>query len=320
MRHLFVMDPLDRINVVGDSTYVTMREACGRGQEVYYCTPGDLYVECGEVCGRVTAVQVTADAPYFQVLASESRALAAFDVVWMRKDPPFDMAYVLTTWLLDLIPSGTLVVNHPLGLKRFNEKLWAMTWQNFHPKSLLARDAVQIRAFVEALPGKAVLKPWSGNGGRGVVVTEKNDRNLGSLIELLTNEGRDYLIAQEYVPGIVRGDKRIILFDGNPVAAVLRVPSDRDHRGNIHVGARVEACELTARDLEICAALGPALREHGLLFVGIDVIDGFLTEINVTSPTGLQEANRLYGLHLEGDLLDLVERRLEAATSSGRIE
>ncbi len=325
MRHLFVMDPLDRIHVAGDSTYVTMREACDRGRDVYACTPDQLFVEEGRARGRVTPVQVIASAPYFRPRDLEICDLGAFDVVWMRKDPPFDMNYVFTTWLLDLVPEHTLVVNDPLGLKRFNEKLWAMQWTEFHPRSLLARDAAQIRAFVEALPGKAVLKPWSGNGGRGVLVTEKGDRNLGSMIELLTNEGREYLIAQEYVAGIVRGDKRVLLFEGEPVAAILRVPSERDHRGNIHVGARVEACEITPREREICEALGPELRRHGLVFVGIDVIDGRLTEINVTSPTGLQEANRLYGLKLEADLLDRVERlaanrritrRAESSTSA----
>jgi len=309
MRSLFVMDPLDRINVKGDSTYMVMRECSDRGLPVYYCTPKDLFVKDGVPKGVIVSVRVTAEAPCFHVETPEVLDLAGFDVIWMRKDPPYDMHYVFTTWLLDMVPSPTLVVNHPIGLKLFNEKLWAMRFQPFHPEVLLARDQAQIRAFVEQSDGKVVLKPWDGNGGRGVLVTEKGDRNLGSMVEILTSEGRDYVIAQKYIPGIMQGDKRILLFDGEPVAAILRVPSDKDHRGNMHVGATVQPTELSERDREICEALGPELRRWGQTFVGIDVIAGFLTEINVTSPTGIQEANRLYNLRLEADLVDRVWAR-----------
>lgn len=309
MRHLFVMDPLSRINVSGDSTYMTMLEASRRDHEVGWCTPDDLYAENGVARGRITPVRTVGDAPWFITGDPEEEPLGAYDVVWMRKDPPFDMNYILTTYLLDMIPRRTIVINDPLGLKRFNEKLFAMQFAEFHPPVLLSKDKRRITAFVKSV-GRAVLKPWDGNGGRGVVITDGEDRNLPSLIELLTADGRDYCLAQRYIDGIVRGDKRILLFEGEPVAGVLRVPSDRDHRGNIHVGARVEACELTARDRAICAALGPVLREHGLPFVGIDVIDGWLTEINVTSPTGIQEANRLYGRAFERDLMDVAMRQL----------
>lgn len=307
MRHLFVMDPLDAISVHGDSTFVTMRECTDRGRALACCSPDDLFVVDGVAWARCAPVTVHADAPHFRCLVPGDEPLSAFSVVWMRKDPPFDMAYILATYVLDLAPPGTLVVNDPLGLKRFNEKLFAMQFPQFHPHVLLSKDKVRIRKFIEDEPGKAVLKPWDGNGGRGVIVVEKGDKNLPALIELITANGRDFVLVQRHIPGIVKGDKRVLLFDGEPVACVMRVPSDQDHRGNIHVGARVEACELTPREREICSALGPVLREHGLLFVGIDVIDGYLTEINVTSPTGLQEANRLYGLKLEARLVDLVE-------------
>jgi glutathione synthase len=312
MKSLFVMDPLDRLNLHGDSTYVTMRECTDRGMPIAYCTPDRLFAVDGVPYGRIHGVRARREAPFFEVEAEETRALSDFDVVWMRKDPPFDMTYIFSTYLLDLVPRSTLVVNDPAGLKLYNEKLWAMRWPQFQPSSLLSNDKKQILAFVEALDGQVVLKPWDGNGGRGIVVTHKRDRNLASLIELHTQEGRAYAIAQAYLPGIVKGDKRILLFDGEPVAGVLRVPSDRDHRGNIHVGARVEATELTEREHEICAALGPELRRNGLVFVGIDVIDGTLTEINVTSPTGIQEANRLYGKKLESELVDVVARKLAA--------
>lgn len=306
MRSLFVMDPLDRINVRGDSTYVTMRECRDRGWPVWLCTPEKLTVLDGVARAHATAVHVTREAPYFHPTHEETIPLGEFDVVWMRKDPPFDMSYVFATYVLDFAPPSTLVVNDPKGLKLYNEKLFAMRYPEYHPASLLARAAPEIRAFVEASDGCVVLKPWDGNGGRGVVVTDKHDRNLGALIELLTANGTMHLIAQRYVPGIVRGDKRILLFDGEPVGAILRVPSAKDHRGNMHVGATVEPTEITARERELCAILGADLKREGMIFVGIDVIDGHLTEVNVTSPTGLQEANRLYGAKLEADLVDLV--------------
>ncbi|MCB9671839.1 MAG: glutathione synthase [Alphaproteobacteria bacterium] len=305
MKHLFVMDPLERIQVGGDSTYVTMRECTDRGFEVAMCTPDRLFSHDGEARATVTPVRTTADAPYFHTGTPHESALEAFDVVWMRKDPPFDMTYIFSTYLLDM--AGTKVVNHPAGLKLFNEKLWVQArWPQFQPETLITNDIKRIRTFVEDAGGRIVLKPWDGNGGRGVLVTEKGDANLSSMIELLTREGRDYLIAQRYLPGVMHGDKRVLLFAGEVVGAMARVPVATDHRANMHVGARVHRCELTERDREICAAIGPALREHGQLFVGIDLIDGHLTEINVTSPTGIQEINRLYGLKLQADLVDAV--------------
>jgi glutathione synthase len=306
MRHLFVMDPLHRIDVRGDSTYVTMREACDRGHGVWMCTPDRVYARSGRARAEVVPVRVTAEAPWFHPSGPVDLPLSEFDVVWMRKDPPFDMGYIFSTYLLDM--AGTRVVNDPIGLKLFNEKIWAqIRFAHLQPPTLLTNRLDQVRAFAEEHE-KVVLKPWDGNGGRGVVVTAAGDPNLGALVELLTREGRDHLIAQRYLPAAPQGDKRILLFDGEPVAAVLRVPGATDHRANLHVGARAEATTLSEADRRICDELGPALREHGQLFVGIDVIDGWLTEINVTSPTGIQQANRLYGRRFEAELLDRVTR------------
>jgi glutathione synthase len=309
MRSWFVMDPLDKINVRGDSTYVTMREATDRGQVVFACTPDKLRARSGRVLALASEVRTTREAPYFHVSPPEDVDLGEFDVVWMRKDPPFDMTYVFATYLLDMVPRETLVVNDPAGLKLFNEKMWVqLGWPHFQPDTLITNDIAAIRAFVNGREGKSVIKPWDGNGGRGVVVTERGDRNLSSLAELLTMEGRAYAIVQAYVPEVEAGDKRILLFDGEPVGAMLRVPQAADHRANMHAGAQVVACDLGEADQRICAEIGPALRRHGMVFVGIDVIGDRLTEINVTSPTGIQEMNRLYGTRLEGDLLDRVER------------
>ncbi|MEZ4321215.1 MAG: glutathione synthase [Myxococcota bacterium] len=314
MKHLFVMDPLDRIAVKGDSTYVTMRECTDRGHEVWMCTPDRLYSIVGQTWARATPTRTTVEAPHFHTGPDVDLSLASFDVVWMRKDPPFDMSYIFTTYLLDM--AHTTVVNAPAGLKLFNEKMWVQQrWPEMQPETLLSCDVQRIRAFVQAGEGRSVLKPWDGNGGRGVLVTEPGDANLSSMIELLTRDGRDYLIAQRYLPGVVKGDKRVLLFDGEVVGAMARVPNKSDHRANMHAGASVERCELTEREQALCADLGPELRRHGMLFVGIDLIDENLTEINVTSPTGIQEINRLYGRKLEADLVDCVEARVAGASA-----
>lgn len=307
MRSLFVMDPLDRVHVSGDSTYVSMRECSDRGFPVAMCTPAELYALSGEARGRVTPVRTTAQAPYFHTKAPMEAALGEFDVVWMRKDPPFDMTYILATYMLDMAPPSTLVVNSPAGLKLFNEKLWvAQRWPHLQPDTLLTNDQTRIRDFVRGRAGRTVLKPWDGNGGRGVLITHADDRNLNSAIDLLTAGGADTVIAQAFIEGVERGDKRILLFDGAPVGQMLRVPHSGDYRANMHVGATVEATGLDERDREICAEIGPALREWGMVFVGIDVIAGQLTEINVTSPTGIREINQLDNKTLESDLIDLV--------------
>ena len=312
MRTLFVMDPLDRIAVAGDSTYALMLEHCSRGWPVWMCTPDDLFARQGQAWGRVTPVEVTQTAPYFFPEPALDRPLSDFEVVWMRKDPPFDMDYVFTTYLLDLVPPSTLVLNRPTSIRQANEKMFALQWPQFCPKTLVTREISRAIKFIEEAPGDIVMKPWDGNGGRGVLVSRQGDPNLRSMLEVLTEQEKVWVIVQHYIPEIKQGDKRIILFDGEPVGWMLRVPQAGDHRGNMHVGATVEACELTPRDREICAALAPRLRELGLLFVGIDTIGPFLTEINVTSPTGFREINQLMGVKLEAELVDRVVARVEA--------
>lgn len=310
MRHLFVMDPLDRINVLGDSTYVTMRECCDRGQGVWMCTPSRLFSLDGDPRAMATPVKVVADAPHFLTQPELEIPLSAFDVVWMRKDPPFDMTYIFTTYLLDM--TDTLVVNDPRGLKLFNEKLWVQQgWPQHQPGTLISNDIGRILSFVRSDEHPTVLKPWDGNGGRGVLVTSPDDRNLRSMVEMLTHDGRDYLIAQRYLPGVVHGDKRVLLFGGEIVGVINRIPTQGDHRANMHAGATVARTELTEAELAVCHDLAPSLREHGQIFVGIDLIDAKLTEINVTSPTGIQEVNRLYGRKLEAQLVDCVLEELE---------
>lgn len=310
MRSLFVMDPLASINGRTDSTYAVMRECHRRDHQVFACEPRQLFAHQGQAFAGVQRVAVLDEAPWFKALAPTDAALSTFDVVWMRKDPPFDMSYVFATYLLDMVAEPTLVLNDPIGLKVFNEKLWAMQFVDLHPPTLLSREPARLEQFVRSQSGRAVLKPWDGNGGRGVLVTHGADRNLSSMIELLTEGGRASVIAQPYLERADEGDKRIMLFDGEPVGAMLRVPTQDDFRGNMHAGAATVATELSDRDREICERLGPHLRQHGQVWVGIDVIDGWLTEINITSPTGFHELRDLYGNRLEVDLVDLVELKV----------
>lgn len=317
LKTLFVMDPLERIHVAGDSTYMMMLEACRRGWPVAFCTPNDLYSVDGQAFGMVQDVLVSEHAPHFSPEPAREACLGEFDVVWMRKDPPFDMDYIFTTYLLDLVPPTTTVLNHPASIRSANEKMFAQQWSALGPPTLVSRDVNQALAFIrDANWERVVMKPWDGNGGRGVLVSQHGDPNLRSMLEILTGEGENYILVQRYIPEIKDGDKRIILIDGQPVGWMLRVPGQSDHRGNMHVGATVEPCELSDADRRVCAAIGPTLQEMGLLFVGIDMIGEYLTEINVTSPTGIQEINRLMGLQLERTLTDAVVRHVQRRLQS----
>lgn len=310
MRSIFVIDPIETLNLAGDSSYALMRESSRRGWECWWCHPNDLWAEGGRT--RVRAQAVVATTTGFERGEWREQELSSFQLVWMRKDPPFDMTYIFTTYLLDLVGPDTLVLNAPAALRSRNEKLFAAAFADLTPPTLISADVGRILAFAAAQPDRVVLKPWDGNGGRGVLVSRMGDPNLRSMIEVLSGEGRRYIIAQRYLPEIVEGDKRIILIDGAPAGAVLRVPGAGDHRGNLHVGATARATTLTLREREICARIGPILREEGMLFVGIDVIGPYLTEINVTSPTGLHEINAFDGVVLEAQLLDAAQRRWEA--------
>lgn len=313
---LFVMDPLDRIDVSVDSTYMLMLEAERRGWPVWMCTPADLHAEGGRAFARARQVETRRDSPYFRPGPVQERPLDRFDVVWMRKDPPFDMDYVFTTYLLELAGPSTLVLNRPAALRDANEKMVILRWPHLIAPTLVTNDKAQARAWIEQRGERAVIKPWDANAGRGVVVTGPGDENLAVMLELLTDDGRRHVLVQRYIPEIRQGDKRIILVDGEPGGWMLRVPRPGDHRGNMHVGAVVAPCDLTSRDRQICATLGPWLKEQGLLFVGIDVIGGYLTEVNVTSPTGIQEVNRLMDVRLERMVSDAVEARWRALQES----
>ena len=303
------MDPIGPIDINADSTFRLAEEAQARGHELFYYTPDKLYWNDGRVMARgwpLTVRRVKGD--HFALGDEMDVDLSEWDVVWLRQDPPFDMGYITTTHLLERLHPATLVVNDPFWVRNFPEKLLVLQFPDLIPPTLIARDLVTIREF-KALHGDIILKPLYGNGGAGVFRLDPNDRNLSSLHELFTDLSREPLIAQKFLPDVSNGDKRVILVNGEPVGAINRVPQAGETRSNMHVGGRPEKVGLTARDLEICAAIGPTLRDHGQIFVGIDVIGDYLTEINVTSPTGIQELERFDGTNVAERIWQVIEAK-----------
>ncbi len=304
------MDPIGAIDIDADSTFVIALEAQQRGYELFYYTPEHLAFQNGRVTARGWPLELRREKGNHYSLGPETEAdLSDFDVVWLRQDPPFDMGYITTTHILQMIHPGTLVVNDPFWVRNYPEKLLVLQFPDLIPPTTIARDLSVIRAFKQA-HGDIILKPLYGNGGAGVFRLDPNDRNLASLHELFTTLSTEPLIAQKFIPDVSNGDKRIILVDGEPVGAINRVPAAGETRSNMHVGGRPEKAGLTARDREICARIGPLLREKGQIFVGIDVIGDYLTEINVTSPTGLQELKRFDGTDAAVLIWDAIEARL----------
>ena len=308
----FQMDPVADINIDGDSTFRIALEAQSRGHALFYYTPDRLIYREGRVLARGWPLTVRREkGSHFTLGAEVEVDLAEYDVVWLRQDPPFDMGYITTTHLLDRIHPATLVVNDPFWVRNSPEKLLVLNFPDLTPPTLIARDLEVIRAF-KAAHGDVILKPLYGNGGAGVFRLDPNDRNLSSLHELFTSINREPMIVQKYVPAVVHGDKRIILIDGEPVGAINRVPAVGETRSNMHVGGRPEPTRLTDREREICAAIGPVLREKGQIFVGIDVIGDWLTEINVTSPTGIQELERFDGVNVAARIWEVIEAKRAA--------
>jgi glutathione synthase len=303
------MDPIGQINVAGDSTFALMLEAQGRGHRQFYYEPKTLALRDGRLMASGCDVTVR-DEPGNHAELSEEREvdLAEFDVVHMRQDPPFDMTYITITHMLEHIHPKTLVVNDPVEVRNAPEKLYVLQYAKYMPPTLITRDVLAIREFREEF-GDIILKPLYGNGGAGVFRLAHGDENFASLVELFTLSFREPFIAQRYLSDVRKGDKRIILVDGEPAGALNRVPAVGEHRSNMHIGGRPEPAELTDRDREICAAIGPDLKARGLIFVGIDVIGDYLTEINVTSPTGLREIKNFGGPDIAALIWDAIEAR-----------
>jgi glutathione synthase len=304
------MDPIDTINIDADSTFALALEGQRRGHALFHYLPQALTLRDGRLYARGRTLSVRREhGNHHSFGAFEELDIAGFDIVLMRQDPPFDMAYITATHLLELLPEdGPLVVNDPASVRNAPEKLFVLRFRELMPPTLLTLDPAEIRAFWQE-HGDIVLKPLFGNGGAGVIHLRPGDENLNSLLEMYAAVHREPVMVQRYLPEVRLGDKRIILVEGEPVGAVMRVPPEGEARANLHVGGRAQKTTLTPREREICAAIGPSLRQQGLVFVGIDVIGDYMTEINVTSPTGIQEIARLDGIDLAINIWNAIEAR-----------
>jgi glutathione synthase len=313
MRIVVIMDPVQTVQVDADTSFALMLEAQARGHRVDHALITDLFLDGFRVGAKVRrATMVREPSAPVRLEAFEDVWLDEVDAVLVRKDPPFDGNYLWATQLLEHVRGKTLVVNDPRALRDANEKLYATNFPGVMPETLVSNDKARIRAFLARVGGKAVLKPLSGAGGESVFLMQEGDLNVNAIIEAVTQDGRRIAMAQVFLPEVVQGDKRILLLDGEPLGAILRVPQQGDVRSNIHVGGTVEPTVLDDHDRRIVAEVGPRCRADGLFFVGLDVIGGRLTEVNVTSPTGIQQMSRLNGLNLSATVIEWIERRVAA--------
>jgi glutathione synthase len=313
MRFLFVMDPAEKMLPDKDTSFAFIRGAEARGHECLHCLPKDLFNEGPNVFASVRTISVSDSAPHSTLGARSSVELVQLDAVFIRKDPPFDFAYAHLTRQLDLIKDRVLVLNDPSAIRDANEKLYAFHFSEFMPRSLVCSDPARLLAFVGTVGGRAVIKPLDGAGGTGVLALSLDDQNARSIVDILTKEGQELVLVQEYQPAVRVGDKRVLLLDGRPLGAILRVPRKDDLRANIHAGGQVQPTTLSPGEETLVASIGPRLSAVGLYFVGLDLIGEKLIEINVTSPTGIQELGRHLGQRPELDVIRWVE-----ATSRSR--
>jgi glutathione synthase len=311
LRIAFVMDPVEAVDIAADTTFVLMLESQRRGYEVLYVDPYDLTVSDGQPVAHARPATLRRELGHHVDLGSERRVNLDVDVdlVFQRVDPPVDEAYVMATQILSLC-ARALVLNRPEGILAANEKLYALHFPELMAETLVSRRIPELLDFMGKLGGEMIVKPLHGKGGEGIFYLCRGDRNLMSILEQSTRFGTHWVMAQRYIPEVRTGDKRILLVDGEPIGAVLRVPGENEIRSNLHVGGRPERASIDEIDRKIIETITPSLRRDGLFFVGIDVIGGLLTEVNVTSPTGVQEVNTLEGRSLEAEILDGAEARL----------
>ena len=310
------MDPIADIDISGDTSFALALEAQARGYSLFIYGPDTLSWDHGTLWARGHHVRLRDEVGNHVRFEDEVKlALSEKDVVLMRQDPPFDMAYITATHLLEQLPASTLVVNNPAEVRNAPEKLLVTYFSDLMPTTLISRDPVEIHAF-RARHQDIIVKPLYGNGGAGVFRIRPEDQNLNALLEMFFAQSREPLMIQRFEPAVKQGDKRIILIDGEAVGAINRIPAEGEARSNLHVGGQAHPVALTERDKEICAAIGPLLRQRGLLFVGIDVIGDVLTEINVTSPTGIREMSRFTGQNIAAIAWDAIEKRLAGQASN----
>lgn len=303
------MDHINSIRIAGDTSFALCLAAAERGHELYHYTPDRLSMRDGVVSAALEPLQVRdIEGDHFTLGEAVHTDLSEMDVILLRQDPPFDMNYITTTHLLERIHPKTFVVNDPAWVRNSPEKIFVTEFPDLMPETLITKDLQEVLKFRKEF-GDIIIKPLYGNGGAGVFHLTTDDRNLTSLLEMFEQMYREPFIAQRYLKDVRSGDKRIILIDGEPVGAINRVPAESDARSNMHVGGRAEATELTPREKEICARIGPSLKERGFILVGIDVIGDYMTEINVTSPTGIREIKRFGGADIAQLFWDVVEAK-----------
>jgi glutathione synthase len=314
VRFLFVMDPFESMLPDKDTSFAFMRAALARGHEVLHCALNQISNQGRRVRARARPLWVSDTAPHFAAEEPRRVLVEELDAVFIRKDPPFDRAYLYLTHQLELVKDRTLIINDPTALRDANEKLYAFQFAEFMPPSLVSANERELIDFVHEVGGRAVIKPIDGAGGSGVAALSAGDLNLKPLVGLLTQEGKRLALVQEFQPAVFQGDKRVLLLDGAVLGTIRRVPVEGDLRANIHVGGRVEATELTPDERSMVNAIGARLKQVGLWFVGLDLIGGKLIEINVTSPTGIQELGRLTGASPEVAVIEWVEQRVQRNT------
>ena len=317
MKFLFVMDPLARLQIAGDTTFAIMLAAQNRGHEIWFCEPRHLSLEHAQAEARAWPATVRRVPGDRYILGPQAPVpLRSCNAVFMRKDPPFDLDYYFATLLLERARGQTVIINDPRGLREQNEKLAVLEYPDLCPPTIVTREAARLRSFLAEQGDEMVVKPLDASGGFGVFHVRRGDPNTGAILEQATQLGRRWTMAQKYLPEVRRGDKRILLVDGEFLCAVLRVPAPDEARGNLHVGAKPMPTKLDDRDQAIVSALGPRLRERGHFFVGLDVIGGWLTEVNVTSPTGILEANTLYDDAYEVKVVERLEQKIAASRAA----
>ena len=311
MKIAFQMDPIENVDIYADSTFRLAEEAQNRGHDLYVYTPDDLTFNRGKIAAKVRSISLKRRiGDHVSFGAVELLDLNEFGVIWLRQDPPFDMGYITNMHLLDLVSKKTLIVNNPFWVRNLPEKLLVLEFPDLIPNTLISRDLEEIKEFKRKFKD-IIVKPLYGNGGAGIFRLKEDDKNLTSLHELFSIMSSEPLIAQAFLPDVKNGDKRIILVDGEPVGAINRVPKVGEIRSNMHVGGKAEPAKLSQRDREICRAIGPTLKSKGQVFVGIDVIGEYLTEINVTSPTGIQELERFDNVNIAEMIWHAVEEKLK---------
>jgi glutathione synthase len=319
MKLAFIIDPLIKLDPTHDTTVALMEATQALGHEVWVCEMKELSIIKGEAWASLHKINLkpvqlinnrwVAEANWYEILEEKLTPLGEMNGVWMRKDPPVNVPYLYSTYILDLIPKTTLVLNSPQGLRNANEKAYALQFPSAIPQTIISQDKNVIEQFLTE-KGAIVLKPLGGKAGEGILFVKQGDRNFNSLVEISTKQGQEPIMIQEYLPSAKEGDKRIILLNGEPIGAVNRIPTGNDFRGNMAVGGRIAKVDITPKEKQICEIVAPKLKEDGLYFVGLDIIGGYLTEVNVTSPTGIREINLFNQSCLEKQVIEWVEKQL----------